>query len=508
MKKLNISILKFVFAGALLSSINACSKLEDFGDTNVNPNGASEPLTGALLTNVESQIGGYAAQLQPGLYCQYFAEPTYPGTGLYTLPQLNSSGNYSGPLMDLQLIINRNTDPATAGLSSVIAAGSNVNQIAVAKVLQSYILWTLTDRWGDMPYSEALKGAANLTPKYDNQESIYRGLISDLKVANATFDENTPLLKNDIIYAGNVAKWRKLSNSLRMLIALRMSRKYPSSSGVAATEFLAAFEDTYKYIETNADNFTVVYPGGNFRNPWFAQGGSVDNATAKTFTDALNGLSDTRINQMVTVPNNGVPYGLTAAYPQTPLFAQILNASKRTDASPLVVISAAHVWLAIAEAAELGWIITDAEEAYNNGVTASFEQWGVNLPSSYLTTGPANFNTGQGVSSIGGSTVAGSNAITPDKRSRIALQQWIAYYPDGLQGWSNWRKSEGILPAPASGVPDIKPTVNSRNSSGQIPRRYVYGITEYNLNGDKLQQAVDAMPGGDSQDGRVWWDRN
>lgn len=508
MKKLNKNILKLVFAGALLSSLHACRKLEEFGSTNVNPNGASEPLTGALLTNVEAQIGGYAAQLQPGLYCQYFAEPTYPGTGLYTLPQINSSGNYSGPMMDLQLIINRNSDPATASLSSVINAGSNVNQIATAKVLQSYILWTLTDRWGDMPYTEALKGAANLTPKYDPQETIYRGLISDLKVANATFDENTPLLKTDIIYGGNVSKWRKFANSLRMLIALRMSRQYPSNSGFAATEFAAAYEDLYGHIEQNADNFTVLYPGGNFRNPWFTQGGSVDNATSKTFTDALNGLSDTRINQMVTVPNNGVPYGLTAAYPQTPAFAQILASSKRQDNSPLVVLGAAHVWLAVAEATELGWIIADAEEAYNNGVRASFEQWGVNMPASYLTSGPANFNSGQGVASIGGSTVAGSNASTPDKRSRIALQQWIAYYPDGLQGWSSWRKSEGILPPPASGVPDIKPTVNARNSSRQIPRRYVYGVTEYSLNGDQLEQAVNAIPGGDNQDSRVWWDRN
>ena len=508
MKKLNINILKFVIAGALVSSISACNKLEDFGTTNVNPNGASEPLTGALLTNVEAQIGGYAAQLQPGLYCQYFAEPTYPGTGLYTLPQLNSSANYSGPLMDLQLIINRNTDPATSGLSSVVAAGSNVNQIAVSKVLQSFIFWTLTDRWGDMPYSEALKAAANLTPKYDNQESIYRGLITELKVANATFDENTPLLKNDIIYAGNVAKWRKLSNSLRMLIALRMSRQYPSSSGYAATEFAAAYQDTYGYIDNNADNFTVNYPGGNFRNPWYTQGGSVDNGTSRTFTDILNGLVDPRINQMVTVPGNGVPYGLTAAYPQTPVFAQILNGSNRTESSPLVVIGAAHVLLAIAEASELGWIIADSEEAYNKGVTASFEQWGVTLPASYLASGPANFNSGQGVATAGGSTVAGTNAATPDKRSRIALQQWIAYYPDGLQGWSNWRKSEGILPAPATGVPDIKPTVNARNSSGQIVRRYVYGVTEYSLNGDQLQITIDQMPGGDSQDGRVWWDRN
>lgn len=506
MNKLNITILKFAFAAVVLSAINSCSKLEDFGTTNVNPNGASEPLTGALLTNAEATIGGYAAQLQPGLYCQYFAEPTYPGTSLYTLPQLNSSGNYSGPLMDLQLIINRNSDPATANLSSVIVAGSNTNQIATAMVLKAYIYWTLTDRWGDLPYSEALKGPAALTPKYDSQQDIYLGLLNDLKTANSTFDESTPIVKNDIIFSGNITKWRKMSNSLRMLIAVRMSRKYPELGGVAANEFALAYNDTYGHIEANADNFTLAYPGANFRNPWFTQGGSADNGVAKTFTDVLNGLNDTRINQLTTVPANGVPYGLTAAYPQTPAFAQILAANQRQDNSSIVIIGASHVWLAVAEAIELGWIIGVSEEAYNNGVKASFDQWGVSLPASYLTTGPANFNTGEGVSSIGGTSVPGSNAVTTNKLARIALQQWIAYYPDGLQGWCAWRKSEGLV-SPGAGVPDLKPTVNARNSTGKIVRRYVYGVSEYSLNGDKLQTAVDNLPGGDSQDSRVWWDR-
>ena len=507
MKKLTINILKVVFALAIVPAINSCGKLEDFGDTNVNPNGASEPLTGALLTNAESQIGGYASLLQPGLYCQYFAEPTYPGTSLYTLPQINSAGNYSGPLNDLQVIINRNTDPATSGSNSVIIAGSNANQIATAMVLKAYIFWTLTDRWGDMPYSEALKGPANLYPKYDSQEEIYFGIINDLKTAISTFDELTPVAKNDIIFSGNISKWKKTANSLRMLIALRMSRKYPLNSGIAAKEFSDAFNDVAGYIKTNADNFTLNYPGGNFRCPWYSIGGSSDNGVARTFTDALNGLNDTRLTQMATTNNNGVPYGLTIPYPQVPSFARILVQARRQENSSVVVASAASVLLAISEAIELGWLIGDSEAFYNDGVTASFANWGLNVPTGYLTTGPANFNSGEGVSTIGGNTVGGSNAVTANKLQRIALQQWIAYYPDGLQGWSNWRKSESLVTAPVSGIPDIKPTVNARSGSG-IVRRFVYGISEYSLNGDKLQTAIDNLPGGDDQDSRVWWDRN
>jgi len=506
--KLSISnkITKAVVLSVGVAVFSGCGKLENFGDTNVNPNGSSEVLTSALFTNVEATIGGVASLIQPGLYCQYFAEPTYPGSSLYTLPQINSSGIYSGSLMDCQLIINKNTDPATKSLNSVTAAGANENQIAVANILQSYIFWTVTDRWGDMPYSQALKGVSVLNPKYDPQEEIYKGILGQLKAAIDGFDTNKPVVVGDIIYNGDITKWRKLANSLRMLISLRMSKRYPGVTEYAANEFRDAFESSYGHITSNADNFTLSYPGGNYRNPWSTAGASTDNGVAKTFTDALGGLSDNRITVMAS-NTNGVAYGLTAAAPTSPAFALILAPSRRQENSPLVIIGAAHVWLAKAEASELGWIIIDSKEAYDNGVMASFDQWGVTMPSTYLTTGPANFNTGAGVASIGGPTVAGSNAATPTKMARIALQQWISYYPDGLQGWSVWRKSEGYGDA-GSAVPDLKPTVNSRNESGEIVRRYVYGVTEYALNNDQLQIAIGNIPGGDDQDSRVWWDRN
>jgi hypothetical protein len=511
--KLYKYISRFIFFISIGSMIAGCSKLENFGDTNVNPNGSSEVLTSGLLTSVESLLAGngttiqIAAATQPGLYCQYFAEPTYPGLSLYTQPQINSVAYYFGPLMDCQLIINKNTDPATSGLNSVTLGGANENQIAVAKILKSYIFWTITDRWGDMPYSEALKGVELLSPAYDPQEQIYKSILSDLKSSVDGFVSVKPTVTGDIIYSGNIGKWKRMANSLRMLVALRLSKKNANMGGFAAREFFDAANDPNGTIESNADNFTLFFPGGNYRNPWNTIGGSTDNGVAKTFTDVLSGLSDNRITMMAS-NTNGVPYGLTSAAPTTPAFSLILAPSAREDNSPLIVIGAASVWLAKAEAIELGWIQGDSKEAYEKGVRASFEQWGVIIPPPYLTTGPANFESGAGVSAIGGTTVAGSSASTPTKRARIALQQWIAYYPDGIQGWSNWRRTEGILPAPASGVPDLKPTVNAKNLSGKIVRRFVYGVSEYSLNGDKVKAAAAAIPGGDDQDSRVWWDRN
>ena len=239
-------------------------------------------------------------------------------------------------------------------------------------------------------------------------------------------------------------------------------------------------------------------------------GASTDNSVSRTFTDALQGLGDARISAFAS-NSNGVQYGLNGSAPVSPAFALILSPSFRQDNSPIVIVSAASVWLAVAEAYERGWLNSaspsDAQTAYENGVKASFEQWGLTVPATYLS-GPASYTSGAGVtSSIGGSTVPGTNAATPTKLARIALQQWIAYYPDGLQGWSNWRRSESIATGSATGVPDLKPTVNALVPGGKIVRRYVYGVTEYSLNGAQLATEIATIPGGDTQDSRVAWDR-
>ncbi len=497
----------YLMAAVGMACINTgCEKLKDFGDINTNPNGTTTILTSMLITNVESQLGDGLTSfapggttVQPGFYCQYFAEPTYPNASLYSLPRINSSAIYSGVLMDCQVIINRNTDPATAEAAS--QSGSNASQTALARVLKAYIYWTVTDRWGDVPYAEALKGEKFLTPKYDLQEDIYKDLLKELTEAVAQFDDKGKVVDGDIIYKGNTISWKKFANSLRMLIALRMSKRYPGAGEYAAQEFKKALNDANGFISTNADNFQVKYPGGNFRNPYSSIGTSEDLAVALTFTDLMVGLSDPRLGALAS-NSNGVPYGLKTAAPTG--LAKIFSSDFKKEDGTLVIVSAASSMLAKAEGCQLGWATgsvdeTAAKEAYDAGIGLSFEQWGYPIPDGYLTLGAANFNDGVGVSTIGGVTVAGSNARARTRLERIALQQYIAAYPDALQGWSIWRKT---------GMPDLKPTINALNDGGRIIRRYVYGTTEYNLNKAKLLEAIARFPGGkDSQDERVWWDK-
>lgn len=506
----NISIKKFAAVAIIASMMGTgCAKIDDFGTTNQNPNGITTPVPSALLTNVESGIGGFAANLRRAVYAQYVSENQYTDASLYALPALEMSGTYSGLLNDLQVIINYNSDPNTAAAAT--ADGSNANQIAIAKILKAFIFWNTTDAWGDIPYSEALQGAGNLTPKFDKQEDVYKGMIADLKLAEASFDIGAPI-KGDIIFGGNTASWRKLANSLRMLMAVRMANRYPAPGGYAATAFAEAAASGGGAITTNADNFTVMYPGGSFNNPWFnAFLTREDYASCKTMGDVLNGLGDTRLSVYGT---NSImfPFGLTRdlaiGFGNSVGNGQSvpLKASFRTSSSPVVVVGASSVLLAMAEAKERGWVpggTAGAMADYIAGVSASFDQWGLTMPGTYMAGG-ANYTAGAGVpSSIGAAPAPYDNyrvssgniqdAATATKLQRIALQRWIAGFPNGNEGWAVQRRT---------GIPNLKTT---RFATGTFVTRYVYGSTDYGLNNANTVAAAASM-GGDTQDTKVWWD--
>jgi hypothetical protein len=474
-----------LLVSALLLGGAGCDKIKDFKDTNVNPNGTPVPVTSALLTRAIAELGGregglaVSAYTRPGYYAQFFSETQYPEASLYGVPQLEFAQNYSGFLYDLENIIIQNTDEATKGLVS--AFGSNGNQIGVAKILKSYAFWTITDRWGDVPYSEALKG--NPTPKYDKQEDIYKGILNDLKDAVASFDGGKPM-DGDVIYHGNTANWKKLGNSLRMLVALRMSKVYPNAGGFAATEFAAALNDANGSIDENSENAKIDFPGGAYQNPWYVSyvvNSRIDDAISSTMTGALSTLNDPRINKYGST-TEGFPYGLDRphAVAVSPGWGLVLEGTDISDAEDVMLVNAAWVLFARAEAAELGWTSETAATLYGSAVTASLTQWGY---------------AGDAATYLAQAGVAYGAA---DHLKKIGTQRWIALYPDGLQAWSEWRRT---------GFPVLTPAQYATNDTKQIPRRFVYGTGEYSTNNAAVKEAAAALSGGDTQDSRVWWDK-
>jgi len=484
-------VLKKIFYISFLTIIgivSGCRWLEDFGNTNINPNTTSTPVTGALLTSVLSNLGsvGYA-----GYYCQYFSETSYPSASLYSSNSSSPMDIYSGILYDLQNIINTNSNDATK-----VAAedyGANENQIAIARILKAYIFWGITNMWGDVPYSEALKEDPNV--KYDTQESIYKDLIRELTEAVAQFTKSEREIKGDIAYDGDTTKWKMLANSLRMLMALNLSKQYPDASGYAALQFKAALDDPAGSIDNNSDNFMLNYPGGEvYLNPFYGFNRWNQNGESATLVsllvDSLGG--DMRQFAFGADRNGnpssfGVPYGRDRAFidpwcQQHPTYCYVLAPAFRGQAGPFFIINASSVLLARAEAADRGWTTENTSDLYMAGITASFTQWGLSAPdASYYTKpkvalGPAGKNLKQ-----------------------IATQQYLAYYPNGIQGWNTWRRT---------GWPELSPAPDAINSPKVIPRRFMYGSSDYSLTATGVAEAVARLgSNGNKMDSRVWWDK-
>lgn len=464
MKKIH----KLVLSALLMGGLVSCDGLSDFGDTNTNPSSVTSPVIGALLTNVQSGIAGgsYASNTRGGLYSQYFSETQYTEASLYATPQLAFTGYYSGDLMDLQNIIN------TGG-------SNNMEQVAI--ILQQYIYWTLTNLWGDVPYSEALKGTEVLQPKYDTQEDIYKGIFAKLGAAVAAFDDSP--ITGDIIYGGDVESWKRAANSLKLLAAIQLSKKVPSASGFAATAFKEALAAPGGVIVSNSQNFAVEYEGNNFQSPVFSRYLTrQDYAQSAEMVDLLKSRNDNRQDAYGS-SDIGVPYGLVrleaeAFTASNTNWSRILADDIRTADATVSIISAAHVALARAEAAQIGWTTENVADLYEQGITLSHEEWGVPVSPGYLSQPDV---------------ALGSNNL-----EKISMQRYIASYPDGTMGWTLWRKS---------GVPNLTPTPAATNTSKEIPRRYVYADAEFASNEASVREAVARLQGGNTQDARVWWDQ-
>jgi hypothetical protein len=483
----NIFTITFVAFAMLCNS--GCEKV-DFGNINQDPNQTTEPITSALLTNAlgNASGGGIAANVWDqggirtiaGYYAQYFSQTQYTEFSRYTRTTTNMDLFLAGVLNDLQMIIDYNTNDATK--EQAAANGSNNNQIATARILKAYNVWWMTDLWGNIPYSQALKG--NGSVPYDNQQDIYKDLIKELKEAVDQFDGGA-VFKGDILFSGSITRWKKFANSLRLLMALQMS-KVDATLGKA--EFASALSHAAGVIEAVADNATIAFPGGAFDNIFHNYYNVVlrdDEAVSKTMTDWLGSRNDPRINAYGSSAV-GFPYGLTrdnavAFGNSNTNFARPVHPGLRTATSPLVILGAANIWLARAEAAFRGWTAENAATAYAKGIEESMKQWNV-----YSAPGLVTYLAQSSVDLASGSTL-----------EKIANQAWAAWYPNGVQGWNLWRRTNfpTLSPAPGQANPIPRRITHGANEANLNPDNWSAGVAGYTVNGEK-----------DSQWGRIWWD--
>ena len=469
------------------AAFQSCNKIKDFKDLNITQNSTTTPITPALLTNVEAGMGANlvfdagGVNTGAGLYSQYYSETQYTEVSRYNKPTYNYDGYFVGPIEDLQTIINYNSDPATAGAAATY--GSNKNQIAIARIIKANYIKLLTDAVGDIPYFNALKGNSGvISAPYDKQQDIYKDLLKELKEAVAQFD-NGATVQGDIIFGGDVTKWKKYANSLRFLLALNMGKV---DATTAKSEMQAALNDPAGVISSNSDNVTIHYVGGSFPNPfynYYVLTQRLDYAVSKTMTDQLSSTGDPRLN-VYAQTTKGFPYGLTrdnavAFANANSDWAKIFNENYRQTNSPLSVITAGAMDLARAEAAQRGLTTESASALYAAGIQASFDQWGLGSAATFLASGA--------IALTGGAS----------DLQKIATQEWVAWFPNGLEAWDVWRRTGYPTLTPAPGL-------------SAIPRRMVYGANDYAYNASNVSDAaarytVNGQP--DSQYARIWWDQ-
>ncbi len=485
-------IYKYLLVSVLSVSMVACD-LSDFEDTNVNPNQTTTPNAANLLTNaIVGSLPGTVTATQGQHYVQYIANSQYTSADTYQTIQFSYNAWYSGPLQDLETVIDLNTDEETKVIASGV--GSNANQIAVSKILQSYFYLHITDRWGDIPYSEALQVEDGiLTPKFDAQSAVYDGIFATLKSAVAMIDGGAGPT-GDALFGGDMGMWRKFANTTRMIAALRLSEVDPTKG---ASEFSSAMSDGVIALDNSENIMFTHLAEQNYDNPWEDRFETRrDHAVANTLVDymqtaANGGVMDVMMDPRLPVfadPTEiggllvGMTYGISEADAGAISNSDVsfLGAALRSQTAPTYIFTSSQVLFSMAEAAQRGWISGDVEGLYNDAITASLNQYGVGADAAtFLTNSEVAFDAGRALEQIGN-------------------QKWVSLFLNGYEAWAEFRRT---------GFPNLTPAVAAQNTSGLIPVRQAYPVTERDLNETNYNEVVSRQ-GEDGLDTRVWWDAN
>lgn len=498
---INILLLSFAFMGLG----TGCTKFDE--DINVNPNLPTVASNAQLLTYAINQLPGIIESSSGMLYTQQWSEKPYTDVSRYTTVSYDFYGTYAGALENLKVILDTK--------SFNVKDGSKANQLAVSRILRAYFYWHMTDRWGDIPYSEALKGKDNFVPKYDSQKDIYYDLLKELKEASAQID-NGSAVAGDLLYGGNMSNWRKFANSMRMLMALRLSKidatkgKQEFAEAVNAGVFTDNSQSAVFVHLAEAANENYWYYVVNVQGrPWYW--------ASKTIVDYMKPLSDPRLKIFADpAPNgsgyNGVPYGLDGNAVGTISSATVsfIGLHTRTQNAPTYIITYAQVLLAIAEADKIGWLAggdADAALKYKAAIEASVRQWNRVSFKSYDVQLNNQVEKAAYDPTDPGDTTGLANYLTqpsviydPAKAlQQIGYQRWVHLYMNGYEAWAEWRRT---------GFPALTPAPNNNNLP--IPRRQGYPTKEQNINTANYNAAIQAqtgLAGKDDLNGRVWWDK-
>ena len=512
------AVLKYLLGGALfIGTFASCSK--DFAEINTSVDFVSTPNLDYMLPNIQLTM------LDNTYYCMgdFVAAYVMHVTNRKTYIAVTTPGGYQGyhfewiypnPYRNVEDFLFRTSKDAEL-----------VNYHSIGRILRAYLAHQLTDLYGDVPYSEAAKGYSDqiYIPKYDRQEDIYNDMFKELEEAVAAFDANKKKPGNiDIVYKGDLDKWKRFANSLMLRLGLRINKVDPAKSKQMIDKaitggLLRSIDDNYwvKYLPNSTTGGTTN-PTSNGQPHIFVRYPDNYRLTSQ-FINTLKASADPRISVYAMLPASRTVYGAGSKDPAVqkgwpafgdrsddPLHSSIPSADRvkystannatfgRYDA-PYIHLSYAQVQFQLAECVVRKIITTgSAKTYYENGVRAAMEElkiYGTEgvIPAAkitdYLTANPYNPETDE------------------QALEMINTQYWIQTFFNWYETFANMRRSgypklyEKLLPI----------TLQPANQGAVLPRRLTYMAAEIATN-PNVQEVIERQ-GPDLNSTRVWWDK-
>ena len=505
MKKIFKKTGSVILLGAIF--LASCNK---FDAINTNPNAtekvnASLLATKIILQNLKFQGRDAKAFLSDNGLAKYIA---YGNESM-----LSSQYNYLGAadFTPMTIIPNINSMLDYAKGSSMESSYQGL-----AKFSSAFMFYYLTMEVGDIPYSQTGAGASGeIKPKYDSQEDVFKGILDDLKQADAFFAKGVKFDGDPTPYNGDPDKWRRATNSFALKVLMSLSNK----AGDANLNVKGRFADIVnagEILQPNTGFLGLVYSSTN-PHPL---SGTNDLFTSRTIVSHLvlsnlKDLNDRRLFYFADPAKSLIAQGLqqsdTAAYAgafvgddyntiTANLIADkysLLNSRylKVQAGDPRIMVSYGEQQLILAEASLLGWITGDAQSFYESGVKAVLARYisvdpsfahGMPMTQSYIDsyfTGDAAFKTDQN-----------------EQLQQIWLQRYLLnFMQDPISAFFDQRRT-GYPIFPIN--PETSLNVNDKNA---IPVRWLYPSSELNYNKQNLIDALNSQYGGvDEINNKMW----
>ncbi|MGN6416067.1 MAG: SusD/RagB family nutrient-binding outer membrane lipoprotein [Pseudobacter sp.] len=472
---------KIILSIAVMAALASCTK--NLTDLNIDPKNPPDASAEALFTNAERRLSNNLVSASTNqnifrLIIQHYQQTQYVDESNFDLGTRSISDNswdamYRNVLADLQASIRLvERDEKNADVKK--------NKLAFIDILQVYTYYYIVSTYGNVPYTDALNIEITF-PRFDDGKTIYNHLLTRLDASIAALNPAAGSFTTaDVIYDGNIARWKKFANSIKLKMALTIADDDEDKAQLAAEQAVASGVFT-----SNNDNamFPYITSPPNTNPIWvdLVQSQRDDFVPCQTLVAAMNDLDDPRRNDFFTLdPNGGYSGGDPGIGTSFGSKSHVQTTITAAD-FPGDLLDYSEVEFLLAEAVERGFNVGGtAEEHYNKAITASILFWKgtVAEANTYLAKAEVDYETAGGT-----------------WREKIGLQKWIALYNRGWDSWIEWRKF------------DFPVLVPGPDAQSDIPVRYPYPVNEQNVNTKNWEQASAAI-GGDEVSTKLWWDKN